>query len=177
VINQNQGIFKNFKLRYHHLIWILNDEMYVYSGMCEIERPNLDVGDDISYNYDDFWAFNLITNKWRRIHFSLGNLPSPRSELNSVLYKNQIFFFGGYGNVNSLHKNNLFMKTSYLNDGFCFGKYYSDNKLNEIFSLENNNDNIKNFRKFYYENNEDIPYFRAGSSFVILKFIYLGCFE
>lgn len=102
-----------------HQSWVVNDRMYVFSGVC----PRDYFGDDggaVDYNYDDLWYFSFITEKWKKSYFVGGNQPSCRLDFGVVVMDKRAYVMGGYGylRVNDTKNSN---EVIFYNDAFEFG--------------------------------------------------------
>lgn len=63
-------------------------------------------GGDGGVLFNDLWCYNLLTNKWHQIK-NRGEVPAPRRYHSCVVYKDNLFIFGGRyqtGRFNNLYQ-------------------------------------------------------------------------
>ncbi|KXN83965.1 hypothetical protein AN958_00609 [Leucoagaricus sp. SymC.cos] len=72
--------------RYHHAIAIVDDVLYVFSGIYADGHPEA--------QSDEFFAFKISTRQWFSLT-SIGSVPSPRTSHMMTSVGNRIFVIGG----------------------------------------------------------------------------------
>ena len=143
-----------------HQAWILDDKMFIFSGICS--RKLIDNNSEANdYNFDDMiWYWSFEKKKWNKYHFLAGNQPSVRADFGSVVINGNVYILGGYGHVSSYNpKNDVISHVNLFNDAFELSRVET---LNGIQTLEQGETRMR-WKQLYFEK---YPQFSKGHSMV-----------
>lgn len=136
--------------------------LYVYGGF----NPN-----DTNKTYNDLWRYNISTNKWLQLPDNESLAPKPCASSSMLLWKNNIFIFGGTGfPFAANNSNDLFMYSLKRLKWIDLSKLSCDKKISSERTAK-----VKNETCGCYSITDSAPIPKYGQSMVISpdQYIYV----